>query len=141
MKQYYIFSEMFGSYSYQIHITEAKSLQEAIAKAGLEDSNVRDFNYFPKLDPTYAISIEPSKKSLFSKEELAIFNTLQEREKKIKFIKDNYERVLLNLSEWGCTKSISGEMFIETETQGWYDYIILKGNLPANYCFSDGHDG
>jgi hypothetical protein len=145
MKKYYIFSEMFGNYSYQICIIEAKTLKESFKKLvkslGLENKDnlkVRDYNYNPKLDPNRRITIDFNDKDLFTKEEHKIINDWNDT--KIQWLINNYDRVL-NHSHYAMKEGISKIKYLETNEEGWFDWIEVYGDLPENYIFSDGHDG
>lgn len=138
MKNYYIFSEMNGCYSYEIIIVEANSLQEAINKADIANRKVRDHNYDPKLDPDKGITENWESRHLFTEEEHKILGVRDSN--KVNWLINNYDRMLEH-SHYACQQGISGNQFLRTNVEGWFDWIEMYGNLPDGYKYKDGHGG
>lgn len=135
---------MFGDYSYSIFIIEGNSIKECVDKTpDLQDKSIKGYNYNPKEDISHFMFLndEGNKKkfpngwkdikkiNLFNKKEIANHP----------FFKLSYEE-LLNLNNGGWS-GISGDKFLFTYTEGWFDWIKVKGNLPENYSYFDGHSG
>lgn len=149
MKKHYIFSEMFGSYSYTVMVIQANSLEEAVKKMandyheGDKLNLVRGYNYDPEKDINHFTFLNcptgwdlmkdwPDK---YDKKAMAAVDL---------FKKPYPELVSIFVSEHhgsDCRKGISGNTYIPTKTEGWYDWIEIMADTAEGYSFIDGHDG
>lgn len=134
----FIFSEMWGCYSYTVQIVAADSLSQAASRLSKDSPNyennilIKVFSYDPfndvKLDSitipyTPGISWEESK--------------LSHR----KYTDKTYAQLYDIASDADKTIGISGERFLRTNAGGWYDWIECEMNVSKDYYFADGHDG
>lgn len=142
MKKYYVFSEMFGNYSYTIVILEANSIEQAVKKSNeLKKCKIKGYNYDPQkdIDKFHFLNDHGNKKK-FPEGQPERWRTRTEANKIFGKLFKNPYKELLSLCK-DSRRGISGELFLNTNTIGWFDWIVLYGDLPENYNFIDGHDG
>lgn len=148
MKKAYIFSEMFGSYSYTVMVIQANSLEEAVKKMandyheGDKLNLVRGYNYDPEKDINHFYFLNNQAGRELTKDFADRYDRVAMA--KLDIFKKPYKE-LVEISkknaQYDTHPGISGVDFINTNTQGWYDWIEIMADLPEGYSFVDGHDG
>lgn len=131
---------MFGCYSYTVIIVEGNSIEEAILKCSdLNNCFIKGYNYDPKNDihKFHYLNDCGNKKKYPNGQPRDYKNDIETN----KLFDKTYEELISLCVDYGPMKGISGELFLETNKEGWFDWIELYGNLPNGYEFSDGHDG